>query len=284
RDCKLPVALQAFAASSEAFPPAWSPLNLVCPLTEFSAEFQAIAFALETKGTELFFVDQSSDHFFQWMPQAEDAVAKAMPPNPEPDDEDAAMHGSALGVEIGALIPTFERFRAVLLKNARVRHFSEWWDQYVEEAVIDGDYATYRQIYFLIGSLFRRLGSTDRDLRKDELRERFMWTRIKQHLREWAVDPRDAVYLCGAAHAASRVPEFGLDSEDLWEIPAPSATPWLYGLLPSSYGAICHQFGHPPGALTLAEARWRKCLARQALKPFSLKPRRRKGDESDPGA
>ena len=42
RDCKLPVALQAFAASSDAFPPSWSPLNLVCPLTDFSAEFQAI--------------------------------------------------------------------------------------------------------------------------------------------------------------------------------------------------------------------------------------------------
>ena len=65
---------------------------------------------------------------------------------------------------------------------------------------------------FLIGSLFRRLGSTDRDRRRDELRERFMWTRIKQHLRDSAIDPRDAVYICGAAHAASRVPEFGLES------------------------------------------------------------------------
>src|SRR5207302_4574467 len=102
-------ALQAFAASSDAFPRSWSPLNLVCPLTDFSAEFQAIAFALETKGTELFFVDRSADHVFQWMPPDDDAVEKAIPPNPEPDDEDAAMHGSAVGVEIGALIPTFAR-------------------------------------------------------------------------------------------------------------------------------------------------------------------------------
>ena len=45
---------------SETFPPAWAPLNLVCPLTEFSAEFQAIAFALENKGTELVFVEGHS--------------------------------------------------------------------------------------------------------------------------------------------------------------------------------------------------------------------------------
>ena len=42
RDCRLPVALQAFAAESNAFPASWFPLNVVCPLTEFSAEFQAI--------------------------------------------------------------------------------------------------------------------------------------------------------------------------------------------------------------------------------------------------
>jgi hypothetical protein len=276
RDCRLPVALQAFASSSSAFPAAWAPLSLVCPLTEFSAEFQAIAFALEAPGRELLFVDRSADHFFQWMPRSDDAVEKAIPPNPDPDDEDAAMHGSAVGVEIGSLAPTFELFRRVLLKNARVRHFSEWWDQYVEEAVIDGDYAAYRQVFFLVGSLFRRLGSTDRDVREDEQRERFMWTRMKQHLRDWAVDPRDALYICGASHAASRVPEFGLESRAEWDIPPRSETTWLYGLLPSSYGSICHQFGHPRGAVTLAESRWRKSLARQSLRPYSLVPRRGK--------
>ena len=61
-------------------------------------------------------------------------------------------------------------------------HYSEWWDQYVEEAIIDGDYAVYRQVMFLIGSLFHRLGITAADLRSDELRERFMWTRMKQYL------------------------------------------------------------------------------------------------------
>jgi hypothetical protein len=174
RDCRLPVALQAFASSSEAFPAAWSPLNLVCPLTEFSAEFQAIAFALENPGTELVFVDRSADHVFQWMPQDDAAIEKAIPDDPEADDEEAAMHGSAVGVEIGALVPTFEVFRQVLLKNARVRYFSEWWDQYVEETIIDRDYAVYRQVMFLIGSLFRRMGTTVGDRRCDEERERYM--------------------------------------------------------------------------------------------------------------
>src|SRR5262249_14760512 len=150
RDCRLPVALQAFASGSDAFPAAWSPLNLVCPLTEFSAEFQAIAFALENPGTGLVFVDRSADHFFQWMPQDDDAIGRAIPDDPDADDEEAAMHGSAVGVEIGALVPSFEDFRRVLLKNARVRHFSEWWDRYVEEAIIDDDYAAYRQVMFLV--------------------------------------------------------------------------------------------------------------------------------------
>ena len=52
RECKLPVAPLGVASTSDAFPSSWFPLNLVCPLTEFSAEFQAIAFALEGKETE----------------------------------------------------------------------------------------------------------------------------------------------------------------------------------------------------------------------------------------
>src|SRR5688572_20303947 len=74
RECKLPIALQAFAGSSEAFPKSWPPLNLVCPFTEFSAEFQAIAFALENPSTELVFVDRAADHVFQWMPQVEEEL------------------------------------------------------------------------------------------------------------------------------------------------------------------------------------------------------------------
>jgi hypothetical protein len=281
RDCRLPVALQAFAGVSEAFPAAWAPLNLVCPLTEFSAEFQAIAFALENPGTELVFVDRSADHVFQWMPQDDAALDRALPDSPEADDEEAAMHGSAVGVEIGALVPSFDLFREVLLKNARVQFFSEWWDRYVEEAIIDGGYASYRQVMFLIGSLFRRLGTTQPDRASDELRERYMWTRIKEHLRDSAIDPRDALYVCGAAHAASRVAEFGVESAERWEVPPPSGTRWLYGLVPSSYGAICHQFGHPRGAVTLAEARWRKRLAHHGLKPSHLKTNARKKDGAD---
>ena len=281
RDCKLPVALQAFASVSETFPAAWLPLNLVCPLTDFSAEFQAISFALESSETELIFVDRSADHVFQWMPPDDDAVEKAIPPAGDPDDEGAGMHGSAVGVEIGALVPTYERFRQLLIKNARVSHFSEWWDQFVEEAIIEGDYPSYRQVMFLIGSLFRRLGATAPDLRQDELRERYMWTRMKQYLRDRSIEPRDALYICGAAHAASPVPEFGAESPILWEIPPPSDTTWLYGLIPSSYGAICHQFGHPQGAVTLDEARWRKSLTKQNLRPFSLKFRRKQDTDKD---
>jgi hypothetical protein len=54
--------------------------------------------------------------------------------------------------------PTFDAFLDVLLRNARVRHFAEWWDQYVEQAVLGADYATDRHVRFLVGSLLRRLG------------------------------------------------------------------------------------------------------------------------------
>ena len=275
RDCKLPVALQAFASVSDDFPPAWAPLNLVCPLTEFSAEFQAIAYCLENPKTELVFVDRSADHLFQWLPQEASAIDDVMPDELTGDDldGDAGMHGTAVGVEIGSLVPSFEQFTQFLISNARVQHFSEWWDQYVEEAIIAADTATYRQVMLLIGSLFRRLGTRERDRESDELRERFMWTRIKQHLRSENIDPSDAIFICGAAHSASRVEEFGVESSVEWDIPPRTETAWLYGLLPSSYSAIEHQFSHPRGAVTLAEARWKKSLSQQKLRAFSIAPR-----------
>lgn len=278
RDCKLPVALQAFAPLAEAFPASWAPLNLVSPLTEFSAEFQAIAFCLENPETELVFVDRSCDHVFQWMPQQDNSLEKILPSELTPDEleSDAGMHGAAVGVEIGSLVPTFGEFTEVLIRNARVQYFSEWWDQYVEEAIIGGDAAAYRQVMFLIGSLFRRLGTREEDRKSDELRERFMWTRIKEYLKKSKIDPSDAIYVCGAAHAASHVEEFGVENDKLWEIPPRTETQWLYGLLPSSYSAIEHQFGHPHGTVTLAQNRWKKALKNEKLKPFRLEPRGKK--------
>ncbi len=272
-DCKLPVGLQAFAPQTNAFPSTWAPLNAVCPITEFSAEFQAIAFALEHPESELRFVDRSADHMFQWMPQEGEtleAIMRALREEVEDDEDDAAMHGGAIGVEIGSIVLSFEAFRHVLLKNAHVQHFSEWWDQYVETSLTDHNYDVYRQVMFLIGSLFRRLGTTSHDCEEDEQRERFMWTRIKQHLRDARIDPADAIYICGAAHSASHVAEFGVESAAMWDILPQTDTVWLYGLLPSSYNAIERQFGHPPGAVTLAEARWHKALKHRGAKAFSL--------------
>ncbi|MEV4898207.1 hypothetical protein AB0K48_53640, partial [Nonomuraea sp. NPDC055795] len=42
-NCKLPVALQAFATDIDGFPKEWAPLSVVAPITESSAEYQAIA-------------------------------------------------------------------------------------------------------------------------------------------------------------------------------------------------------------------------------------------------
>ncbi len=267
-ECTLPIALQSFASQTTGFPPEWAPLNLVCPLTEFSAEFQAIAFALKNPETELVFVDRSSDHVFQW--NKRDRLPPPKEDEATDEESEAFIHTGAIGIEVGATAPTFGEFVEVLLRNARVAHYSEWWDLYVEDAVIAADYARYREVFFLVGSLVRRLGREPADIKEDELRERYMWTRMKQHLLEKKIDPREALYICGAAHSASQVEEFGSQSPVMWEIPPRTGTEWLHGLLPSSYAAIERQFGHPPGSVSLAEERWIRELRRAGLKPLRV--------------
>jgi hypothetical protein len=286
-ECTLPVALQAFSSQTDGFPPEWSPLNLVCPLTEFSAEFQAIAFCLaHPDEVELVFVDRSADHYFQWQPRDEPPREGSAADAPADEEEGGGNpHGAARGVELGSSAPTLGEFTDVLLRNARVAHYSEWWDQYVEEAVISADYAHYREVFFLVGSLIRRLGRKDEDIAEDEQRERYMWTRMKQYLAARNLRASDALYVCGAAHAASRVEEFGAESPVLWDIPPATKTVWLYGLLPSSYAAIERQFSHPPGSASLAEERWRRELRRARLAAFRLPAAKDKGDaETKPKA
>jgi hypothetical protein len=277
RDCKLPVALQAFAAQTDGFPKSWAPLSVVAPFTEFSAEYQASAFALDNPGTELVFVDRSVDHIFQWLPQEEGELEQHLGKDAEPDEAPAAgeeepppTHGAALGVQLGDVEPTLERFHDFLLQNARVRSFAEWWDQYVEGVVLGADYGTYRHVLFLVGSLLRRLGRKQKDHDEDRQRERYMWTRMKEHLasRHWG--PQDALYVCGAVHAVSDVEEFGSASPVRWTIPPRTKTAWLYGLIPSSYRAIDWQFHFPPGTITLAEATWDKGLRALGVQPFTL--------------
>src|SRR5262249_22388438 len=129
RDCKLPVALQAFPGQSSAFPKSWTPLSVVAPFTEFSAEYQAIVFALNNPATDLVFVDRSVDHVFQWMPQEEEELERHLSKDQEedakpadPEEQPPPMHGAAVGVQMGGVEPTFEQFHDFLLKNAQVRY------------------------------------------------------------------------------------------------------------------------------------------------------------------
>src|SRR6185437_91152 len=212
RNCTLPVAVQAFASEVDGFPRDWAPLSVVAPITEASAEYQAISYALDTPDVELVLVDRSTDHVFQWEERPEATVsdpdgADADPdaPNAEngPAEEEAALHGDAVGVEIGDLRPRFAELEEHLLRHGRVRHWSEWWHQYAELPLGDADHDTYRQVMFLIGSLFRRLAPGDQGrVRVDEDRERYMWTRMREHLAATGTDPADCLYVCGAFHAA----------------------------------------------------------------------------------
>lgn len=270
RDCRLPVALQAFASETDAFDPDLLPLSALSPLTEASAEYQAIAYTLQNPATKLVFVDRAVDFVYQWHPQDPDKLGEKSEEEEEPISEEAKLHGSARGVEVGSIVPTFGEFLSFLLRNSNTRHFAEWWDRYVEQAIIAADYETYRQVMFLIGSLMRRLGRQEKDVEEDRLRERYMWTRIKEHLAANRIAPEEAIYICGAAHTASDVPEFGTGSDTVWEIPDRTATKWLYGLIPSSFAAIEYQFSHPPGTVVLAESTWKKSLRAAKTKPFTL--------------
>ncbi|MEU0914501.1 hypothetical protein [Streptomyces althioticus] len=272
RNCRLPVALQAFAGDIDGFPQEWAPLSVVAPITEASAEYQAIAYALDTPGVELVLVDRSSDHVFQWNEtgaKKDEASAEA---DEEPRSEEAALHGEAVGVEIGDLRPRFAELEEHLLRHGKVRHWSEWWHQYVEVPLGDSDHDTYRQVMFLIGSLFRRLAPGDGDrIRVDEDRERYMWTRMREHMAATGTDPEDCLYVCGAFHAASRVEEFGVEGRsDSFPISPRTATTWQYGLIPSSHAAIEAQFGLAPGSVSIAATQWQKSLKRTRVQPYRL--------------
>ncbi|GAB7051056.1 DUF5682 family protein [Catenuloplanes indicus] len=265
RNCRLPVALQSFASELDGFPKESAPLSVIAPITEASAEYQAISYALETPGVELVLVDRSTDHVFQWQPDASEA-------HEQPEDAEDDLHGDAVGVEIGDLRPRFAELEEHLLHHGRVRHWSEWWDQYVEQPLAGADYDTYRQVMVLIGSLFRRLAPHGtRRYASDEDRERYMWTRIRQHLAANDLDRADALYVCGAFHAASRLAEVGSEpGTPDFDITPRTATTWLYGLIPSSHSAIEAQFGLAPGSVSIAAATWQKNLAKTRLKPFRL--------------
>ncbi|USQ84962.1 hypothetical protein NFX46_14900 [Streptomyces phaeoluteigriseus] len=267
RNCRLPVAVQAFASEIEGFPADWAPLSVVAPVTEASAEYQAIAYALDTPGVDLVLVDRSSDHVFQWeTPPAADAG-----PDAPPADEESALHGDAVGVEIGDLRPRFAELEEHLLRHGRVRHWSEWWHQYVELPLGGSDHDTYRQVMLLIGSLFRRLAPGDqRRVLIDEDRERYMWTRMREHLAATGTDPADCLYVCGAFHAASRVAEFGVGGSDTFAITAPTPTKWRHGLIPSSHAAIEAQFGLAAGSVSIAATEWAKNLKRTGVRPYRL--------------
>ncbi|GGV00987.1 hypothetical protein GCM10010182_18020 [Actinomadura cremea] len=275
KNCRLPVALQSFANELDGFPKKWAPLSVIAPITEASAEYQAIAYAQETDGVELVLVDRSTDHVYQWEPPGSDG-----PPEPDGRDVQAgdedALHGDAVGVELGDLRPGFAELEEHLLHHGKVRHWSEWWDQYVEQPLVGADHATYRQVMALIGSLFRRLDPNPRNREQNERRERYMWTRMREHIAATGADPADCLYVCGAAHAVSRVDQFGLhpDAAEPFEIPPRTATKWRYGLIPSSHSAIEAQFGLAPGSVSIAAATFAKAARRGGAKPFRLKGQR----------
>ncbi|MBN2533403.1 MAG: hypothetical protein JXB88_10945 [Spirochaetales bacterium] len=272
KGCTLPVALQAFAGKSDAYPGKLAPYSVIAPLSVASAEYQAIAYALQNK-VELVFVDRAADYIFQWEEK------ESVEGEPSKIDEENDLHKGSYGIRVGDVTPTFKEFFDFMLKNARVKHFSEWWDQYVDRVIIESDYSVYREVMYLIGSLFRRLGRNEKDTKTDRLREQYMWTRIKSHMKKKNMKPDDALYVCGAIHAVSDVREYGVNNNLLWEIPSRTDTEWLYGIVPSSFLAIEYQFSNAPGTMSLSETTLQKSLKENKLKSFTLETGKKPGEK-----
>lgn len=266
---RFPVALQAFAGVSDTFPADWLPLSVVAPISPFSAELQAIAWAASNPDCTLVLVDRAVDHVFQWSGSRPEVPEETEDLDDEEEDS-GHLHGGAVGVELGGTEPTLQLFVERLIANARCRNYQEWWTLYVEQVVAGCDLQTYREVLFLVGSLIRRLGRKEDDLVNDRRRESYMWSRIKSFVEELEVAPEDCLYVCGAAHTASDVPEWGIDNPLRSEPPPRTGTPWMYGVIPSSYTAIEHQFSMPAGTLAQSSSRWERELARQGLVPFEI--------------
>ncbi|MDH5676547.1 MAG: AAA family ATPase [Myxococcales bacterium] len=98
----------------------------------------------------------------------------------------------------------------VLLDNARMTHFEEWSNLYIEEPTIAASTFSYRQVMFLIGCLFRRMGSSEHHRDEMRLRDRYMWTRIHAELDRTGIDPADWLE---PAMEVSR-PEYFFDQTD----------------------------------------------------------------------
>ena len=264
RDCKLPVALQAFASTSDGVSPRVVAAQPRLPAHGVLGGIPGDR--LRPGGSR---TPSSSSWIVRWTMSSSGCRETTRPsrrqshPATTRTTRTRPCTARRSGVEIGSLVPTHERFCQLLLKNARVSHYSEWWDQFVEEAIIDGDYAVYRQVMFLIGSLFHRLGRTEPDLRRDELRERHMWTRMKQYLRDNRDRPaRRPLHLRRGPRRQSRPRvrrrerrALGHSAAERDRVALRTDPQQLRGDLPSVRPS--------PGAVTLDEARWRKSLARK---------------------
>ena len=246
RNCRLPVALQAFAAELDGFP---AELGAASAWSRRSPRRRPSTRRSPTRSTP-----RASSWSWSTAPPTTSSSGRpradaAEPPRPtrRPDaGEEAALHGDAVGVEIGDLRPRFAELEEHLLRHGKVRHWSEWWDQYVEQPLGDADYDTYRQVMVLIGSLFRRLRPATPTA-----------VRIGRGPRALHVDAdarapgrdrrRPGATACTSAAPSTR--PAGSRSSALrrhagtFEISPRTGTRWLYGLIPSSHSAIEAQFG-----------------------------------------
>ena len=201
------------AVESTASPPSGRRSAWSRPITEFSAEYQAIAFALDNPTTSWSSSTAPSTTCSSGMPRTTTPGTSTRTTRTTPPADDAGRGRPArlrrrradrrLAAELrragGA--PAEQRPGAALRRVVGpVRR----------AAARRRDYDTYRQVMFLVGSLLRRLAAGEPDrVRTDEPASASCGPGCAAPGRDRRRS-RGRLYICGAVHAASDVEEFGM--------------------------------------------------------------------------
>ena len=235
KHCNMPVALNAINYGIPLIAP--NQINsFKAPITEFSAEFQAIKYG-QTHNIPVVLVDLT----------CEERLRKT-----------AELHqteGGLFTLEMGDIKPSKERFVTKLVENTSTSNFSEFWSNIMEASLLAASFGQYRLQMFFIGSLFRRMGHEFPRNKILDVRDKTMWTNMANYLQDNTLNPDDAIFICGASHAVPVVKEFGKISHT-GSIPA-IINKWHYGILVSSYADIDEQFYEFPGTTFEKDRLWK---------------------------
>jgi len=245
--CTPPVAFQGSLVKTEEINHAFLPINSFTIVSEASAEYQAMKYALENQGTEIIFVDAPCSNRVKWGQK----YLMNRPINAKEEENNTNNYNFI----IGDTIPTKKEFLITLLEKTNFDDYSLWWEQVAENALLDLTYDNYRQIMVLLGSVFRRSGADEKIETITSLRDKFMWNKIKRVIDTKKLQPEECVFICGAAHAIATVEEWGMKGIKKKNIRSKKSE-WKYGIIQVDYNLIDQIARKTPGSTSEMHAKW----------------------------